>query len=284
MRFFFVTTDHFEGKIWFRDKSDYVVGMNYVAVISFAKRIKVIAFILMSNHVHLLLQCTKEEARGFIATFKSLYGKYYCQKYGTKRFMYRNKVDIREITLDNEALERVVAYIQMNSVAARICLEAGGYKWGTGAYFFNDNLPSGRRLGDMSYRSQIRLLKSNIKLPQDWRISEDGYILPESYVCVEFVQRLFKTPSRMMYFLHNSSKAKVVLGKVAPSFKDEIVLEVAKDLCRTLYFKKSFTYLTEEELTDLVKQLNRRLSADAHQICRVLGLSYAEATRFLDRV
>ncbi|MBQ4201605.1 MAG: hypothetical protein II648_04835 [Bacteroidales bacterium] len=63
-----------------------------------------------------------------------------------------------------------------------------------------------------------------------------------------------------------------------------LVLEVAKDLCRTLYFKKTFTYLTEEELTDLVKQLSRRLSADAHQICRVLGLSYVEVTRLLDRV
>ena len=284
MRFFFITTDHLESKIWFRDKSDYVVGMNYVAVISFAKKIKVITFILMSNHVHFLLQCTKEEAREFISAFKALYGKYYCQKYGTKRFMCRNKIDIREITFENEALERVVAYIQMNSVAARISLEAGGYKWGTGACFFNDNRPLGKRLGDFSRRSQIRLLKSNVKLPQDWRISEDGYVLPESYVCIEFVQRLFKTPSRMMYFLHNSSKAKLVGGKVAPSFKDEIVLEVAKDLCRTLYFKKTFTYLTEEELTDLVKQLSRRLSADAHQICRVLGLSYVEVTRLLDRV
>ena len=284
MKFYFVTTDHFESKIWFKEKSDYVVGMNYVAVISFAKGIKVVAFILMSNHVHFLLLCTEAEAREYITEFKCLYGKYYCQKYGTKLFMCHNKVDIREITLENEATERVIAYIQMNSVAARICLEAGGYRWGTGPCFFNDNRPSGRRLGDMSRRAQIRLLKSNVKLPPDWRICEDGYILPESYVCVEFVRRLFKTPSRMKYFLLNSSKAKLVLGKAMPSFKDEIVLSAAKDLCQTLYFKMSFKYLTEEEMTDMVKQLNRRMSADAHQICRVLGLSYAETTRMLDRI
>ena len=249
MRFFFITTDHLDSKIWFRDKSDYVVGMNYVAVISFAKKIKVITFILMSNHVHFLLQCTKEEAREFISAFKALYGKYYCQKYGTKRFMCRNKIDIREITFENEDLD--LSY-QM---------------------YYTD-----------MYQNRYQETQEKRKKPQDWRISEDGYVLPESYVCIEFVQRLFKTPSRMMYFLHNSSKAKLVGGKVAPSFKDEIVLEVAKDLCRTLYFKKTFTYLTEEELTDLVKQLSRRLSADAHQICRVLGLSYVEVTRLLDRV
>ena len=66
LEFQLVTTDHLSESIWFRDEQDFKVGMNYIAIISLATGINVLAFILMSNHVHLVLQCSKEEADAFI--------------------------------------------------------------------------------------------------------------------------------------------------------------------------------------------------------------------------
>lgn len=281
MRLYLITTDHMERKVWFRETADYKAGMNYVAVTAFRTKVMIVAFILMSNHVHFLILGTCQDAQCFIRLFKQLYGTYYCRKYDTSRFMRRNKVDIREILLTDEAPERAVAYVQMNSVAARICLDASGYRWGTGSCFFNDFRPKWQQLGDMSLRAQRRLLKTHVTLPQNWLLSDDGYVLPESYVNIEYVENLFRTPPRMRYFLLNSSKAKLVAESTAPSFQDSVVLSAAKDLCRTLFHKSCPEELPAPEKAELIRQLNRRLSADIHQLSRVVGLQYQEISNIL---
>ena len=55
MKLYLITTDHMETKVWFREEADYVAGMNYVAVAVGSTRVMIVAFILMSNHVHFLI-------------------------------------------------------------------------------------------------------------------------------------------------------------------------------------------------------------------------------------
>jgi REP element-mobilizing transposase RayT len=68
--YWLVTTEHLKKGLWFRDDEDYRVGMNYVAIASFVYGVMVLAFVLMSNHVHFVLYCTEEEARAFINEFR----------------------------------------------------------------------------------------------------------------------------------------------------------------------------------------------------------------------
>lgn len=281
MKFYFVTTDHLETRIWFRDDDDFKAGMNYVAVAAAKTGVAVVAFILMSNHVHFLLLCEDWEAKRFIDLFKKLYGTYFGRRYNTKRFLRRNNVDIQVITTAEEAVERVIAYIIMNSVAARICLHAGFYKWGSGACYFNNNKEIGAPLSSMSAREQIRTLKSNETLPQNWKVGAEGYILPESYVQVTLVERLYKTPSRMSYFLNTSSKAKRALAQEGFSFRDQLIQEGMKDLLVSMG-KKDRDELSKKEQAELLKQLRWRFSADVHQISRVSGYSYSEVTELLN--
>ena len=52
-----VSTDHLEEGLWFREEEDFKVGMNYVAVQVSQSGVTILAFILMSNHVHFILSC-----------------------------------------------------------------------------------------------------------------------------------------------------------------------------------------------------------------------------------
>ena len=281
MRFFFITTDHLETRIWFRDDDDFKTGMNYVAVAAAKLGISVIAFILMSNHVHFLLLCREDEAKGFIDFFKKIYGSYYERKYGVKRALRRNGVDIRAISTYNEGVEKVIAYIIMNSVAARICLAPGNYRWGSGACYYNDNKEIGKQLSEYSKREQKRILKSKFELPGHWKIGAGDYVLPESYVRTDIVERVFSTPARMMYFIRTSSKAKKALAKEGISFRDQIMQEAVKDLLVS-FGKKTLADLNHREQTELVSQLRWRFNADVHQISRVSGFTYSEVTGMLD--
>ena len=281
--YYLITTEHLEDRLWFRDGEDFRVAMNYVAVAAFLSGVMVLAFILMSNHVHFVLACSREDAERFVNTFKRLYASYFYRKYGVNELLRRNGVDIREVNDSDESLERAIAYVLMNSVAANICFEPSGYPWGTGNVFFNDNPFPGRCLGEFSGRAQMRMLKSNVMLPGDYRIGSGGYILPESYVQVKGVEALFRTPKRLGYFLRTSSKARQRLeGGVAPSFRDQNILSASEDLCHSLFRVNRISDLDVEQKTELLRQLGRRFSADLNQICRVTGIPYEEAARMLD--
>lgn len=282
-RFFLVTSDHLTDRLWFRDEDDFRVAMNYVAVVAFLCGVTVLAFILMSNHVHFVVACSYGRAKKFINTLKKLYGMYYQRKYGVNELLRRNGVDIEEVREGDESLERAIAYVLMNSVAANICLEPSGYPWGTGNVLFNNNPFQGQYLREFSERARTRLLKSKVKLPDNYRIGTGSFILPESYVPVKDVEALFRTPKRLGYFLKTSSKARLRLkGGAVPSFRDQNILSACEDLCRSLFRVNRICDLDMEQKVELLRQLSRRFSADLNQICRVTQIPYEEAAKMLD--
>ena len=314
MSYWLVTTDHLEDRILFRDMEDFIVGMNYVAVQAFKTEVIVLAFVLMSNHLHLVLLCAREDADAFMNGFKTAYSRYLWKKYGSREHLRRLKVDFREIEGD-EALEWSIAYVQMNPVAANICVNPFDYPWGTGNCFFRPEMERngtdvgtmiaaggrsssentvlgvtvrerGRPVGSMSARERLSFLHSRAEVPGEWLLGEAGYVLPDSYVRKDIVESAYRTPRRMQYFLQNSSKAKqrIETGANMPAFRDQIILAAVPDLCQSLYRRRSVKELTEEQMVELLRQLRYRFSAGANQLARVTGLSYEVAAKYLDRI
>lgn len=279
MTFFLVTTDHLETRLWFRDDEDFKSGMNLVAVTAYSVGVRVLSFILMSNHVHFVLEGDEEKVLQFITEFKRAYSRYLSHKYGSRDTLRRNGTDVQGLPLDGESLERAIAYVQMNSVAANICTRPEAYPWGTGNTFFQVVAGKGRPLGELSARARYRTMHSKANLPDNWIVGEDGYVLPESYVTVRFVESLFRSPKRMNYFLQNSSKAKRALSRLdmnLPSFRDQTLLAVLPDLCQSLFRERDIHLMNREQQAVLVEEIRRRFSADVNQIARIIGISYSE--------
>ena len=283
-----ITTEHLEAGLWFRDEEDFKVGMNYVAIQAYVSKVVVHAFILMSNHLHFVVAAySKKEAEAFIEALKHRYSLYYRRKYGVKEFLRENGVKVEPINTDDEGAEQAIAYVQMNCVAANICSHPSQYSWGTGNLFFNRTKPVGKRLGSFSMRALKRLLHSDIEtLPEDWLIGADGYILPQSYVDVTFVETCYRTPKRMNFFLANSSKAKKRLeaDEHLPAFRDQVIVAALPDLCQSLFGKRSFSELNEDEQKECVRQIRFRFSSHVNQIARVCDLSYEVVARMMDSV
>ncbi len=295
-RIWLVTTDHLEKELWFRDDEDFKVGMNFVAIqAACCAEVVVLAFILMSNHLHFLLVGEQEEVERFLEQFKHRYSIYFNARWGISKFLKHKGKDIRKIPNRDEAVERAIAYVQMNCVAANICAHPSQYPWGTGSTFFRpasasdgrQPLPGSgiRRLGDLSARARERLLHSNCdQLPLDWHLGPEGFILPQEYVYVSGVEDLFRTPQRMNYFLATSSKARkrLAYNENLPAFRDQTILAALPDLCRSLFQKESFQALPPADQSEFMRQIRFRFSADINQIARVCGLTYADAARLID--
>lgn len=271
----------------FLDDDDFKVGMNFVAIqAACCKEVRVYAFILMSNHTHFVLNGFKHDVLYFVNQFKLRYSLYFQRKYGVRELLRRNEVDIRPIPENEEVEERVLAYVQMNAVAANICAIAAHYPWGTGSCFFNPTPHNGKRVGDFSARALRKLLHTDCScLSKDWRIGPGGFILPEYFVDVQAVEALFRTPKRMNYFLNSSSKARKRIESAdaaLPAFRDQTILAALPDLCRSLFGKGGFQDLALEEQAELLRQAHFRFSAEVKQLARVCGLTYEQAAHLLD--
>lgn len=287
MSFHLVTTDHLSDRLWFKDTQDFVVAMNIVAVLSLRMNVSILAFILMSNHVHFVLAEDKAKALKFITEFKRLFSWYLTNKYGKREQLRRNDVDIRELSAYDESLERAIAYVQMNCVAAGLCLSPTDYRWGSGNCFFRASTLNGTPVRTLSRRTIRALTHSTEVIPEDWLFSQEGYILPDCYIARDFVQSLFRKPQRMLYFLEHSSKAAKRLSlseQDIPSFKDQTIVAAIPDLCRALFRKNSFKELGPTEQTELLRQIRRRFSSNINQLCRITGLEYADAAKLLDSI
>ena len=301
MAYWLVTTEHLEDRLLFRDSQDFVVGMNYVAVQAFRSGVFVLAFVLMSNHLHFVLQCSRDQAEAFMDGWKTAFSRYLWKKYGNKEHLRRLKVNYKPIEGD-EALEWAIAYVQMNPVAANICVNPFDYPWGTGNCFFriakeqadaevdvaygSISRTQGTPLGALSARQRLKILHSRAELPGEWLMEPAGYVTPESYVRVDWVEAAYRTPRRMQFFLQNSSKAKQRMDEEdahLPAFRDQVILAAVPDLCQSLFRRRSVKELADEQLVELLRQLRFRFSAGANQLARVTGLSYEAAARYLDR-
>ena len=284
-----VTTDHLENGLWFRDEEDFRVAMNYIAIqATQSGLVVVLAFILMSNHVHFVLKGRREDVIEFINAFKHRYSIYYRIKYGVKELLRHNGVDAMLIPNDDEALERAIAYVQMNCVAAGICAHPSQYPWGCGNVFFNASRLAGRPLKDLSKREFKRLMHSESwDIPETLLMGDDGFVLPQSYVDFRTVEACFRTPARMNYFLNSSSKAKKRLetgDEHLPALRDQVIMPVLQELCQKLFGKRSFHELTTSEKVEFIRQIQYRFNANVNQIARICGLTYAEAARLMDGI
>ena len=285
MEFYLVTTDHLEDKIWFKEQKDFKVAMNAIPIIAAMLGIRVIAFILMSNHVHFILECTQRQALEFINEFKRHFSYYTHIEYGVRKNLRRNKVDIRRVDATQESICRAIAYVQMNSVAANICSNPSDYPWGIGGSFFRVSKPKGIPLESLSARARYKLLHCKKDIPGGLLIGEDGYILPESYVVTSFVESVFRTPKSMNYYLNNSSKAKALHNapdSTGPVFKDQTIIPVVADLCQTLYRKTSVKELEQIQQAEILRQLRFRFSSNVNQMARVTGLPYETVVKLLE--
>ncbi|MBQ9477436.1 MAG: transposase [Bacteroidales bacterium] len=286
MRFFMITTDHLCGRIWFRDGDDFRAAMNYVAIVAVLAGVKIVAFVLMSNHVHFVVACGDEaRARAFIDRFKGKYGLYFWHKYHVQGLLRSNNVDIRPLTAQDEGLERAIAYVQMNPVAAGLCQHASLYPWGSGNVFFNLNPEKGRAVKDCSVRTLRSILHCREKVPSSFVLRDDGVLLPYSYISVSFVENLFRSSKRYNFFLATSSKARARLEKdAAPVFLDKNVLAAAIDLCRSLFDRNDLSGLSRKQLVTLLEQLRYRFGSNIEQLVRITGIPYPEMSELLEEL
>ena len=91
--------------------------------------IKIIAYCIMNNHTHMLLETTDlKNLSKYMQSLNTRYGKYYNKKYKRVGYVFRDRYKAEGI-YSEEQLYNCINYIYNNPVKAGICEKAEEYSF-----------------------------------------------------------------------------------------------------------------------------------------------------------
>lgn len=189
-----IYSDGKKADIPFSSDEDKKYAMNSVAICAYASGMEVICLEVNDTHLHTVLH--GDSPQEFNAKLKRRITTRENSKETPRGefFLAADPINTRE-----ELLVKII-------YTFRNCLDffkgaPWEYRWGVGNLFFASRKKEGMQLGELSKRERYRMLECRLDLPTDWRIDNDGLILPSSYVDADKVERLFGSVRAFLAFL-----------------------------------------------------------------------------------
>lgn len=255
-----------------RDNEDYIRLWNCIVIYAIKYDLKLFCLCLMSNHFHILLQASPDRIESFFRMIKIQYGRYMKRKYGTSSSI---GLEYKLFAVSSrKAFCQEVAYILRNAYKARIS-NPFSYPWCSAMVYFTRVQRVGRRVGDMSERKILAVLKTKEKLPEDIIVSLYGMILPESFIGVDFVEKMFGgSPVMFFDFLKKWNLEDIVDGMhgevVSEAYSDDDVIVGIRDFCREDFGGQDPRGMDQKALGRLTRKIFSRFGASRAQLLRLL--------------
>ena len=283
---FQINSKKLEKELLFRDEEDYIYGMNTIALVLLKfPTVVVYAFVLMSNHIHLLLGGPKKDCEAFYDAVMLRLSLWLKKKYGLTGIVPYGKENRTTVTVNGlEHFITEVLYILRNPFKAKICYP-GDYRWSSvDMYFSKRERANGRRASTYTARELRKNLKTNIRVPGAFEITPEGMIIP-NFVAWKAVEKAFEGDEEE--FLRKlmepvESRHNQLSGvPMELKFSDEEIAARVQTICRNELKVDSHLQLSRKELYRLCRTLSNRFGCSPDQLQRVVGVNKTELEDWL---
>lgn len=276
--FYHISTEGLEQVTLLKDEEDYRVAWNYLALVAWRTGVDIVAFVLMSNHIHTLLACRDIiQARKAIALFKQLLSTYLRNKYGVSHVLH-NSSDSISLIDSIKYLRNCIAYIFRNPISARICTKPEEYKWSSyHSCFRSAACGNARNMADMKYRERRQVMHSSRNLSECPLLVDDyGYVTLDSFVRNDIVSNAFLNSGKsFMYHLGSCNDAKTEYELVYQPMRevtDNDMYEAVSRYVAVRFRDKAISDLTTAEKCSILKALFFNHKTTVPQLSRIIGL------------
>lgn len=126
----------FEGRPIFGDDHDKNTFVDLLVRLQELLKIRVLAYSMMSNHYHLILQNTSNRMDDFFKQLNGQFGQYYRKQHGGKGYVFQDRYKSMLIQ-DEGYLLMSIAYVLNNPVKAGLCTSFSEYPWSSGSLYFS---------------------------------------------------------------------------------------------------------------------------------------------------
>lgn len=257
----------------YRDKEDFVLGMNLTAF--FAGKypeVTIYTFQLMNNHHHYLISGKSDMVREFF------------EEYQSRLVRILNKVKDYDLRSSEYGIKRIedanqfrinVVYVNRNGYVVNKEYTPFTYPWGANMHFFNIHPPSNGLYGSLSYKVKRSMFHSHhINCPSTYFMQGD-YISPLSYCHIEEAEGLFY--SAHDYF-SSVTKGVEAYKEVAQMIGDTLFLSdnemytLFRKICQNKYGTMALTKLDRDARYEMAKCMHFDYHASNSQISRILKM------------
>ena len=274
--YYHVCSEGLEKRMIFRNRREFIMGMNFVALCNLKYDVRTLCFCLMGNHFHFILCGSYEECWKFAGEYKRMCAMMMKRTQECDAGMKDVELQIKEIK-DMGYLENAIAYVLRNPVVAGFRLMPLQYEWSSGdMYFRKSYIASGRRADSFSVKELSRLINSNIKIPEHYIIDESGIISPLNYIDYKTVEEIYRHPSRLMGLLSARKEAEfeIFLGiadKYTPDMEE--LKDSVRELIKVQFGVKVISQLSVEQKVVLCSLMRRNFRASRKQIALITRLN-----------
>ncbi|MCK4525804.1 transposase [candidate division WOR-3 bacterium] len=137
---FYHVVSHGNGRLWlFRDERDYKSFLKILGSGVKKYRVKAHAFVLMRNHIHLLIETPLGNLSSFMRVVLSSYGSFYNWKYSRQGSVFKSRYSSYLVQKD-KYYSALIRYIYLNPVEAGIVGNIGDYQWSSLYYLLKPEL------------------------------------------------------------------------------------------------------------------------------------------------
>lgn len=277
-KFYHVCTDGLEQVTLLKDEEDFKTAWNYIALIAWRIGVEVVAFTLMSNHVHVILACGDiSQADVAIKSYKKMLSLHLKNKYGLKKALHRTDDCISLI--DTVAyMKNCIAYILRNAVCARICAKPEDYRWSSYACYFPNARPEKfLPVSELTFSQKRKLLRTGMNLRDcPLRITEEGLVALDSFVRSDIVERIYRYSGKsFLYYLGCCNDARMEYELTCQPLmhvSDQDMCETVRKYVAGRFHGKDLAELTSAEKCSILKHLFFNSKTSIPQLSRIMGL------------
>ena len=124
----------------FLEDGDYLAMLGFLKEIANSCMLRIYAFCLMPNHIHLLLSPEEENLYDAMRDLFSRYAMKFNRKYERKGHLFAGPYR-QSVCLDDSYLLAASLYIHLNPVKANLSPDPQTYRWSSCRLYYEDNAP-----------------------------------------------------------------------------------------------------------------------------------------------
>lgn len=266
--------------IIFKDPEDYVFTMTLMAMCAFdCPSVQVITFIIMSNHIHVVLCGSEADVLAFFAMFKRRLQRYLAEK--------RQRTDLSNFSCEKpipiqtlESLRNQICYTNRNNFVVDPGQTPFSYPYGANAYYFMPAVQKWKDacFGDLTLREKRRLVHAReVGYPESFVVT-NGYFSPISFCRLDIGEGVFRDARHYFNHLAKNVESYRDIAKVfgdSVFYTDDELNDVVKRICKEKHAGQRPSLLGKNEKIELARLLRYDYNADNAKIMRMLSLPMA---------
>lgn len=256
-----------------KTNQDFKAAMSILAVCAgMYPDVKVYAFQLMSNHIHLVAASSEAQIQEFFEFFVTRLDKFFAHTMDFSSF----KLKLFPVS-DLAYLRNAIAYVNRNGFVVNNDVTPFSYQWGSSRYFFQ---PVVRRYEEKCSRTiGIAALRALIHSRfcdhlKDLRYI-DGYISPLEFCHIEEAESIFRDAKQYFYTISRNIEANSEVAKsIGESifYTDSDLYSAASKMAKENFGNYNLKTLPVDAKLEIAKRLHYDYNAGDKQLNRLLGI------------